>query len=204
MYKQFAIALAALAFSTGAFAQGTIAGTDGFQIDYAANLNIGDSFVNFTNSGNNVVNGVSQNICINLYTFDPQEELISCCTCSVTPNGLVSLSVVKSLISNPLTPAIPTAVAIKAIATNDATCNASSATAFAHGLLAWGTTLHQNTSTATPSYSVTETAFSLADLSAAEFIHITSTCGFIQGDGSGFGICKGCPSNGLGSSASNQ
>src|SRR5271168_3367015 len=134
MYKHFAIALAALALSIGAFAEEFIIPADVFQIDYAANLNIGDSFVNFTNSGANVANGVSQNLCINLYTFDPQEELISCCTCSVTPNGLVSLSVVKSLISNPLTPANPTAVVIKAVASTGA-CNASSVTGVAHGLL---------------------------------------------------------------------
>src|SRR5208283_627979 len=197
MHMRFKLALAALAFSTAAFAQ-----SDVFQIKYAANLNIGDSFVNFTNSGATVANGVSQNLCINLYTFDPQEELISCCTCTVTPNGLVSLSVVKSLISNPLTPAIPTAVVVKAVASTGG-CNASSITgdALAHGLLAWGTTLHQNTSTAAPSYAVTETAFSYADLSAAELTHITSTCGFIQGDGSGFGICAGCPANGLGATS---
>src|SRR5271170_3649194 len=197
MYKHFALALAAVVFSTVAFAD------DVFQIKYAANLNIGDSYVNFTNSGATVVNGVSANLCINLYTFDPQEELIACCTCSVTPNGLVSLSVLQSLISNPLTPAIPTAVVIKAVASTGV-CNASAVTGLAHGLLAWGTTLHQNTSTAAASYSVTETAFSQATLSAAELAHITSTCGFIQGDGSGFGICKGCTPGGLGASSSNQ
>src|SRR5271166_1717037 len=197
MYKHFALALATLAFSAVAFADDT------FQIDYAANLNIGDSFVNFTNSGNNVVNGESQNICINLYTFDPQEELISCCTCNVTPNGLVSLSVIKSLISNPLTPAIPTAVVIKAVASTGA-CNASAVATTAHGLLGWGTTLHQNTSTATPTYAVTETPFSFADLTAAELTHITSTCGFIQADGTSFGICGGCPSTGLGAGVSTQ
>jgi len=74
MHMRFTLALAALALSTAAFADDT------FQIKYAANLNIGDSFVNFTNSGATVANGVSQNLCINLYTFDPQEELISCCT----------------------------------------------------------------------------------------------------------------------------
>jgi hypothetical protein len=195
---RFTLALAALAFSTVVFADDT------FQIKYAANLNIGDSYVNFTNSGATVAAGVSQNLCINLYTFDPQEELISCCTCSVTPNGLVSLSVVKSLISNPLTPAIPTSVVIKAVASTGASCDASVVTGVAHGLLAWGTTLHQNTSTATPTYAVTETAFSNADLSAAELAHITSFCGFIKADGSKFGICGGCPSNGLGASSSNQ
>src|SRR5271157_4984789 len=195
MYKHFAFTLAAVAFSTVAFAQ-----SDVFQIKYAANLNIGDSFVNFTNSGATVANGVSQNLCINLYTFDPQEELISCCTCTVTPNGLVSLSVVKSLISNPLTPAIPTAVVIKAIATT--ACIGTGQFAIAHGLLGWGTTLHQNTSTAAPTYSVTETPFSQATLSSAEANHVVSTCGFIQANGSGFGICAGCPSAGLGSGTS--
>jgi len=200
MHMRFRLALAALALSTAAFAQ-----SDVFQIKYAANLNIGDSFVNFTNSGATVANGVSQNLCINLYTFDPQEELISCCTCTVTPNGLVSLSVVKSLISNPLTPAIPTAVVVKAVASTGA-CNASSVAGetLAHGLLAWGTTLHQNTSAATPTYAVTETPFSQAALTTAELTHITSFCGFIQGDGSGFGICRGCPASGLGASSSNQ
>jgi hypothetical protein len=173
-----------------------------FHVRYATNLNIGDSFVNLSNTGVTVANGASQNLCANVYTFDPAEELISCCTCSVTPNALQSLSVVKSLISNPLTPAIPTSVVIKVIATADATCNAATATTLAPGLRAWGTTLHQNTSTAAVSYSMTETAFSQATLSAAEFTHLTSTCGFIQSDGSGFGICKGCAAGGLGASMS--
>jgi hypothetical protein len=194
---RFALVFAAAAFSTVAFADDT------FQVRYAANLNIGDSVVNFTNSGATVSGGVSQNLCINLYTFDPQEELISCCTCSVTPNGLVSLSVIKSLISNPLTPAIPTSVVIKAIASTG-TCNASGVTNTAHGLLGWATTLHQNTSTASPSYAVTETAFSEATLTAAELNHVTSFCGFIQANGSGFGICRGCPSFGLGANTSVQ
>jgi hypothetical protein len=178
---------------------------DTFQVRYAANLNIGDSFVDFTNSGATVANNVSQNLCINLYTFDPAEELISCCTCSVTPNGLQSLSVLKSLISNPLTPAVPTAVVIKAVASTGV-CNASSVNSanLAHGLLAWGTTLHRNSSSAAASYSVVETPFTGAVLSDSELAHITSTCGFIQSNGSSFGICKGCAAGGLGAGTSNQ
>ena len=219
--KHVTLTLAAVALSTVAFAQSVTnvrtSPTDAFQITYASNLNVGDSYLNFTNSGATTTSscdsdgtfcgnapgiGVSQNLCINLYTFDPQEELISCCTCSVTPNGLVSLSVVKSLISNPLTPAIPTAVVVKAVASISGTCNASQIGVPAHGLLAWATTLHQNTSTAAVSYSPTETPFSQASLSGAEFTHLTSTCGFIQSDGSGFGICKGCSAGGLGAGTS--
>src|SRR5580658_7397451 len=191
MHLRVQLILATVAFSTVAFADDT------FQIRYASNLNIGDSVVNITNSGATVVNGVSSNLCANLYAFDPAEELISCCTCSVTPNGLQSLSVLTSLTSKPLTPAIPTSVVIKIVATADPVCNAATASALAHGLLAWGTTIHA-LPTAPVSYGVTETAFSEATLSAAEFTHITSFCGFIQANGSGFGICGGCSAGGLG------
>jgi hypothetical protein len=199
MKSRFVLAFATLALSTAAFAQ-----SDVFQVRYAANLNVGDSFVDFTNTGQTVVNGVSTNLCANIYTFDPAEELISCCSCSVTPNGLQSLSVRNSLISNTLTAAVPTSVVIKIIATNDTVCNPATATAFAHGLAAWGTTLHQNTSTTAPSYGTTEVPFTQADLSAPEFVHVTSFCGFIQADASGFGICKGCSAGGLGAAHSGQ
>jgi len=220
MQKHFTLVLAIVSFSTGVFAQNAVAPSDVFQVKYAANLNIGDSFVDITNTGATTTvapdglgaPGTSQNLCANIYTFDPAEELISCCTCSVTPNALQSLSVLKSLISNPLTPAIPTSVVIKVVTTAGGTCNASSVSSdyLAHGLLVWGTTLHQNTSVATgclgtcKSYSLTETPFSQAALSDTELTHITTTCGFIQSNGSGFGICKGCAPGGLGSSSSIQ
>src|SRR5271165_6887995 len=187
--------------STPVFPDGS-APADAFLIRYATNLNIGDSFVDLTNTGAQVITGpgggTSSNLCVNVYTFDAAEELISCCGCLVTPNGLQSLSVVQSLISNPLTPAVPSSVVVKLVASVPGTGTLDS------GLLAWGTTLHQNTST-TSSYGLTETPFSPSHLSSAELTHITSTCGFIQSNGSGFGICGGCPSNGLGAStAGNQ
>jgi hypothetical protein len=199
MHLRIQLILATVAFSAVALAQNPITADAPFQVRYASNLNIGDSVVNITNSGATVASGVSQSLCANLYTFDPAEELVSCCTCSVTPNALVSLSVVKSLISNPLTPAIPTSVVIKLVSTTG-TCNAAAEGTLATGLLAWGTTLHLNNTTAAPSYYGTETAFSPATLSAAEYAHITTFCGFIQANGSGFGICAGCSTGGLGAS----
>jgi len=172
---------------------------DAFQIRYAANLNAGDSYVDITNSG--ASNG---NICANVFTFDQEEELISCCSCNVTPNALQSLSVLNSLVSNPLTPAVPAAVVIKLLASNG-NCDAGAVTqdSLAPGLLAWGTSLHAE-ATSPITYSLTETPFSLANLSFAELVHITSTCAFIQSHGSGFGICKGCAAGGLGGSTSIQ
>ena len=171
---------------------------DGYQVHYFANLNIGDSAVNFTNTGFS-----GGNVCVSLYAFDPAEELIACCTCAVTPNALQSLSVLKSMISNPLTPAIPTSVVIKAIASSPALCNASAVTMddLVPGLRIWGTTLHA-LPTSPVAYGMAETPFSNAVLSDAELAHVTTTCGFIQSNGSGFGICKGCVTGGLGASPS--
>ena len=118
MQTRFSLVLAALAVSTVAFAQ------DGaYQIGYAANLNIGDSKVNITNDGwvagpfgNTVTAGnTAGNICANVYVFDPQEEEIGCCSCLITPDGLNSLSVQNDLISNNLTPAVPTSIVIKIV-----------------------------------------------------------------------------------------
>jgi hypothetical protein len=190
-----------LLFSAAAFAQNPITADAPFQVRYAANLTIGDSVLDMTNSG-----ASGGNICVNVYTFDPAEELVSCCTCAVTPNGLQSLSVRNSLISNTLTPATPTAVVIKLIATTStgAACNAATVGTLAPGLLAWGTTIHAlpvTPGSPATTYGVTETAYSPATLSATELTHITSFCGFIQSDGSGFGICKGCAAGGLGAVA---
>ena len=187
--------------ATAAYGQ-AIAGApdDAFQVRYASNLNVGDSVINITNAGTqNTVGGALTNICANVYTFSPDEQLISCCSCVVTPNALVSLSARNDLISNTLTPAVPNSIVVKLVATAGTTCNASNVPAanLAAGMRAWGTTLHAEPGTS-PAYVVTETAFDKAGLSAAELARITSFCGFIQANGSGYGICRSCRLGGLG------
>ena len=127
--------------------------------------------------------------------------MVSCCSCLLTPNALVSLSVQGDLISNTLSPSTPTSVVIKLLATrppDEITCNPGSSGAdLAFGMRAWGTTLHALPGTPT-TYGLTESAFVDGGLSEAEFLHLTSFCGFIQSNGSGFGICKSCRAGGLG------
>jgi hypothetical protein len=196
-------ALATIFVSSVAYAQAVGGPPDAFQISYASNLNIGDSVVNLVNAGTQSGTDPAGRICANVYTFDPAEELISCCTCQVTPNGLNSLSALTDLISNTLTPGVPTSIVIKLVATTPVAgvCNAGNggipflSTQLAPGLRAWGTTLHANPA---GGYSVTENAFQLATLSASEDLKVTSYCNFIQADGSGFGICKSCNTGGLG------
>ena|SRR5271165_4615702 len=197
---------ATIVTSTVAFAADAPVGgaADAFQISYASNLNIGDSVVNLTNAG--TVSGADPagRICANVYTFDPAEELISCCSCMVTPNGLDSLSDQADLISNTLTPGVPTSIVIKLVATLPTlgTCNAGNgglpfaAAQLAPGLRAWSTSLHNDAAAGV--YQVTEKVFQTAVLSTSELHKLTSYCNFIQAIGSGFGICKSCKVGGLG------
>ncbi len=168
---------------------------DVFQIGISTNLGQGNSYLNFTNTG------AFGNLCVNVYAFDSQEEMISCCSCLVTPNGLNSLSAQQDLASNTLTPGVPGSLVIKLLASapsNAGTCNAASPTVstLEPGLLGWATSLHQNTGTGT--YQTTENVFQNVGLSPSELAKLTSYCGFIKATGSGYGICKSCQTGGLG------
>jgi hypothetical protein len=204
-----------LVFSVVALAQNPITADSPYQIRYASNLNFGDSVVNISNTGSRggvtTQSGTSASIggsiCANVYVFDPQEEIVSCCSCPVTPNGLVALSVRNDLISNSLTPATPTSVVIKLVSTVPVggTCTNSAgaigSATLANGMVAWGTTLHANTSTPVATGSVTETAFTPAALDSSEVARLQFTCGFILAQGSGFGVCRSCRLGGLGAVA---
>jgi hypothetical protein len=166
---------------------------DSFQTRYFANLSSGDGAVNMTNIGSLGGYDPSGDICANVYVFAQDQQLSACCTCTLTPNHLTTLSVQKDLISNLLTPGIPTAITVAVVATSvsGGTCNASTITAsqLVPGLRAWGTTLH-----ALPNggYTVSETEFSPGLLSSSELTKVTQYCGFIQAIGSGYGVCGSC------------
>ena len=208
------VVTAALALTTVAFSQDDNGSFypidvrfDSFQVRYAANLNKGDSVINITNVGGNIaINGAestTNNICVNVYAFDPSEEMVSCCSCIVTPNALVSLSVQGDLISNTLSPSTPTSLVIKLVSTDPTQqpCDPGVLEMGGVGMRAWGTTLH-----ALPdgTYGVVESGFQFggnpADgaINPFERTHLSSFCSFIENNGSGFGLCKSCRAGGLG------
>jgi hypothetical protein len=172
-----------------------------YQVRYAANLTQGDSVINISNTGANGNNlfgpgyGVpAGNICVNIYAFSPDEQMISCCSCLVTPNGLVHVTANNDLVSNTLTGIRPNSIVVKLVATSTgkerrhhdgaadtdepsytgSSCNNSAAQVGTNfpvadaGLLAWGTTIHSMSNndppTATDSFSITETPFLPATL----------------------------------------
>jgi hypothetical protein len=223
------IVLAAMALSVVAVAQTPLSSGDYFfQIGYASNVNAGDSYINISNDGASMTTttmqaatnslSVSGSFCVNVYAFNPDEEMLSCCSCPLTPNGLVSLSVQKDLLNNTLTGrANPSSVVIKLLAgipvvaglgTTSNPCALAAANLGSQlegtGLVAWGTKLHANTSATTTTYSLTETPFTAVTVNPFEDARLQSLCAFNQAQGSTFGICNSCELAGQGASASNQ
>jgi hypothetical protein len=127
------IAVAVVALSAVAFGQPAIgpAGTvvnpgiflDAYQINYLANLNVGDGVINITNAGAlgadafGPLSGTTGRICVNVYAFSSDEQEVACCSCLVTPNALVHLSAGTDLIANTLTGVVPSSLVVKLLAT---------------------------------------------------------------------------------------
>ena len=200
--------------STGLAAPGNFAEADGvYQLRYFANLQVADSYINATNAG--TYSGIDPNgrICANFYGYDPKEEPINCCSCLITPNGLVSLSLRNDILSSTLTSApLTLGITVKVLASlptpvGGTTCNPSAPTpaTLVRGLKLWAITPHLNTNTTAPNppgnpvapaYQLTETEFAKAELSPDEYNKLVGFCRFIQVAASGFGQCKSCPTVG--------
>jgi hypothetical protein len=162
-------------------------------------LDQGDGIINITNAGTLDGTDKTGSICVNVYAFAPTEEIVSCCACRVTPNGLVSLSLKNDIMNNTLYAAFvqnSVTVALFATAAGSGTCNAATQPTSqnpARGMKAWGTTLHTlSRAPSAPLQGISETPFAVAELSQAEFTKLTSYCNFIQLIYSGRGQCKSC------------
>jgi hypothetical protein len=191
---------------------------DPFLITYAANLNVGESYLDIANTGANGASllgpgfgGATGNICANVYAFDAGEELIACCSCLITPDATVNLGVIRDLTVKTLTGVVPTSVTVAVLSTlaggngTGTSCLNSAATVetatLANGMGAWGTTLH---ATPTAAFATTERPFSGAILSSGELASIGGRCTSILGNGSGFGVCNSCQAGALGAGTNRQ
>jgi hypothetical protein len=207
-------------FGSLGFSGGTLAGIpitldSGCLVSYATNLGApgGDSFINISNTGASGASGtqsgttfsVPGSICVNVYAFSPDEQLLSCCSCPVTPNGLVSLSARNDLLTNTLGRFSPNSIVIQLVATQPAGGCANSAAALTGatitvpGLVAWSTTLHANTSPADAGhFGLTEAPLTGCRSSTAEQDRLGTLCAFALSQGSLHGICNSCSVGGLG------
>jgi hypothetical protein len=158
-----------------------------------------------------------QNLCANIYVFDAGQEPVECCSCPVTPNGLVTASV-RALTSNPIFPGgAPPDGVIEIIASLgtpeggslspsnsgcDATFGAIGNGGFTGvtvtfsqmpyiGIDAWVTHIQNKITGASgnAAYPETETAFDSEALTSGEFSELAFNCAFIRTMGSGHGTC---------------
>ena len=214
------VILVALVLAVAAFAQNPITADSPFQIGYFANLNVSSNqYINITNTGANGApllgpgfGAQAGNICVNLYAFNPDEEMISCCSCHVTPDGMKTLTVgpdILANVENNRPGVVPSAIVVKLVATlagtggtgGTAACNQSAATittaTIVSGLVAWRTSLHANPTDATE-WEVTDSAFVPATLSAGETASLAGRCAAILGNATGYGVCSSCRVGALG------
>jgi len=177
---QITLAIAALVLLCGSAWAATPA-ADTLKTDYFSNANSSspDATVRIINPGTNYTN-----LCADVYVFDATEELSECCSCTVTPDGLLTLSVNKDLTANPLTGVTLTTGVIKVVSssTTGGKCPTPSYANPIPALRVWTTHIQSGNA-------ITETESGDATLSANEVTALNTQCRDIVQVGSGKGIC---------------
>ena len=187
------------ALLTDAFAQEGVR-----TVGYYTNANSGapDSRMSVVNPGS--VNGFSPagDLCANIYVFTPDQQMVECCSCIVTPDGLRTFSVNTDLTGNPLISATLHSGAIKIVssaAPNDS-CSVSNsavplpiaATGYTPSGLLGSWITHANDA-GNGTYSISETNFFPGALAANELHKLQAQCNAISQSnsvGSVHGICS--------------
>jgi len=162
-----------------AYGQTPQAGTANPQllVNYFVNANTSgmpDGTVQLTNTG-----ATGGNVWASIYVFYPDEEMAECCSCSLTPNDLRTLSINGNLTSNPLTSTPLTNGTITIVSSSSSVPTKITPSG---QIRAWGT--HVLTT------GVTEEEFQQANLSTAEMASLQNQCNAIFLDGSGHGVCS--------------
>jgi len=128
-------------------------------------------------------------VCADIYVFNDDQEMIECCDCRITANGLLTLSVNNNLTGNPLTGFPPPRNGvIKIISDNRSNCDATSPVP-TPDVRAWATHLQAPGGAALVT---TEDEFLGANLQQDELSFLGQACSFVLFLGSGKGRCS-CP-----------
>src|ERR1700704_1159816 len=112
-FGTIAAALIVALGSTTAVAQDNI-----FALSYFSNANTRnapDGVLRLVNDGTVSDASPAGDLCASVYVFDSAEELSECCSCRITPNGILSLSVNTNLSKNPLTGRLLTRGVVKVV-----------------------------------------------------------------------------------------
>jgi hypothetical protein len=202
-----------------------VASDTSYYITYYGNANTAgfpDAQVNILNPGStggwSVTDGYTAgapgvgDLCANIYVFTSDQEMVECCSCFISPNGLLQLSLDVNLTANPLANSavvpLPVAGAVKIVSSNTTSDQCRSPFSGGNGsvrfdiaastytqngvLRGWNT--HVRETLATPQWTVTETPLRVGSLSSdgSELQKLQAQCYALQDLGSGKGRCT-CP-----------
>jgi len=178
-------AVTSLEGATGNQASATISVLAPALIDYFSNANTAgapDGTVRITNPGT-----AGGNLCADIFVFDANEELSECCSCIVTPDGLLTLSLNTDLTGNALTGNVLTTGVITIIpaATIGGMCPLPTVMTPEPAVDAWATHIQVGES----GFVVTERASQTTAVSAEDLGALKAQCGSIKRVGSGHGVC---------------
>jgi hypothetical protein len=155
-----------------------------FTTYYSANqANAPDATLRIINDGG----ATSGNLYADIFVFDDSEELTQCCSCLVTPDGLLSESVKLNLTANPLRNIVNSRGVIKVISSSSQFIAPAFATETpVAGLRVWMTHIQGTKVTLSPGlpvvpvvagpFFVTETSGVDSNLGAGEEISIDTLC----------------------------
>jgi hypothetical protein len=134
-------------------------------------------------------------LCANVYVFATDQQMLECCSCKVTPDGMRTFGVNTHLTNDPLTAAVPHSGVIKivssavpgSISSIGGSCKSAAGTTYAaYGYLGTWVT-HVNDA---HQLSVSETHFLAGFLSTTELANLQNICNFIQTSGTAIGLCS--------------
>lgn len=160
-------------------APGKFAPPDTLRVDYFSNANTSgapDGTVHIINPGTTYAT-----ICADIFVFDDHQEMSECCSCSLSPNSIRTLSVNTDLTSNPLTGKLLSHGAIKIVSS---TCGDPAKLNPTPALKSWATHIQNSR------FTITEGESQMATLSQGEIAALDQQCAGIELDGSGSGICS--------------
>ena len=173
----FAMAVIALALTGSALAQGD---NSSYFVTYFSNNAVSgapDATVRLVNDGD-----TGSNVWADFYVFDDSEELSECCSCLVTPDGLLSEDVKTQLTANPLSGPVRKVGVIKVI--SDCGGNVTSPRPMP-ALRGFATHIQK----AACGFAVTETPLADSNYSSYEAGALGPICGILLQLGSGYGSC---------------
>ncbi|MGA9304063.1 MAG: hypothetical protein WBW31_01540 [Candidatus Sulfotelmatobacter sp.] len=128
------------------------------------------------------------NLWASIYVFDDSQEFQECCSCLVTPDGLLSENVNTELLANSLTGKVNTRGVIKVVSSSTNPGDPTNNT-LAPGLRGWETHIQK----AATGFAITETSLADSNLSGTEKTVLQDLCSFSITLGSGRGTCTCTP-----------